>query len=106
MKENMSREKLRSKLERLKIRDSIADFLKGLPLKDIEESQVGNHIYSAVGKIRVGAFYKPVAVKIRIVDDDIIVLISIPSDSVLIRCPFEPGESARTVLESLKKILN
>lgn len=106
MKENMSKAKLKSKLERLKIRDDIAEFLKKLPIKDMKESQIGNHIYSGAGKIRVGAFYKPTTLRIRIVDDDIIVLISIPSDNVLIKCPFEPGESARTVLEALRKIMN
>ena len=106
MKEKMPRSKLKSKLERLKIRDDIAEFLKKLPLKDMKESQIGNHVYSAAGKIRVGTSYKPTVMRIRIVDEEIIVFISIPSDNVLIRCPFEPGESAKTVLESLKKALN
>jgi len=98
--------KLRSKLERLRIRDDIADFLRRAPLIEMVENQVGNHIYSGRGKIRIGNSYTPVVVRVRMVREEVIVVLLAPEAGVNIRCPFEPKEAAKMVSKVMEDSLN
>jgi len=98
--------KLKSKLERLKIRDDIESFLKKLPLKDMEESQIGDYIYSGKGKMYVGSRSIPVKIRIKIMDGGIVVTVSSPLAGILVKCPFEPVEAAKSVRQEIKKSFN
>jgi hypothetical protein len=98
--------KLRSKLERLRIRDDIADFLRKAPLRDMVEDQVGNHVYSGKGKIRIGNSYVPVIVRVRMAGGEFIMILKAPSIGVTVKCPFEPKEAARAVSEAVQNNLN
>lgn len=107
MKENQKRRsKLRSKLERLKIRDNIAIFLRKMPLKDFEENQVGNHIYSGKGKLRVGSRYTPVVIRIRMIEEEIRVIVLSLTAGIRISCPFEPIRAAEFIRQEIKKGFN
>lgn len=98
--------KLKSKLERLKIRDSIESFLREIPLKGMEESQLGSYVYSGKGKMYVGSRFVPVKIYIKMADGDIVVTVSSPSAGILVECPFEPLEAAELVRREIKKSFN
>jgi hypothetical protein len=110
MKQKTAR-KAKSKLLRLEIRDDIASFLRESPLYDMVETQVGNHIYSGSGKLKVGNTFAPVTLRIRVVNDDTMLYLSAPSVHISIACSFGPGQSeilkaVFVVRESITKSLN
>ncbi len=60
--------KVVSKYHRLRLTDDIRKHIHGLPVVDLEETQVGNHVYMANGRICLGL--EQSGVKIRIAHRD------------------------------------
>ena len=98
--------KLISKLLRLNLRDSIAQFLRTAPLSEMIETQVGNHIYSGKGKLKVGGSLANVTMRIRIVDGITTLYLNSPSVGIEIECPFEPKTACVAVKTAVKAVLN
>lgn len=99
-------QKIRSKLMRLKIRDDIADFLRKAPLIDMEENQVGNHIYSGTGIIRLGNRHAEAIIRVRMVGNKTVLYFKVPRAGIHIRCPFKPREAAELIRREITKNLN
>lgn len=107
MKEGPSRKKkLLSKLERLRIRDDIARFLRESPLKEVEESQVGNHVYSGSGRVRIGTSYAAFTVRIRMVGGSTMMYFRAPSAGISVACTFEPRGAAAAVRKAVRDSVN
>ena len=67
---NMPRKvpKVVSKLCRLRLTDEIGRVIRQLPVRGLEETQVGNHVYMGTGKIRIGSLDYDAKVRIWIDD--------------------------------------
>jgi hypothetical protein len=68
--------KIVSKYYRIKMSDEIRHFLKQLPIRNMVESQVGNHIYMGNGELQIGSEYVKMCLKIRLVQKKPVVSIS------------------------------
>lgn len=96
--------KLISKYHRLRMSDDIRGLLKQLPVRRMQESQVGNHVYQGAGEIKVGTSYIPVSLRIRIVRGRPTVFLNADRAGIAVTCPFEGADKA--VKEAIRKSLS
>ena len=61
--------KMISKLCRLRLTNELEEMIRELPVKGLEETQVGNHVYMGRGMIRVGTQDYPVQLRVWIDGD-------------------------------------
>lgn len=98
--------KVISKYYRLKMTDRLQTVIRDLPIRGMRENQVGNHVYSGIGEMKVGAGYFPVTVHVRIVHGTPRVYISAPGAGIEVSCPFDKNGTGEAVKEAIRKSLN
>jgi len=83
----VEKQRLASKLFRIKYSEEIRAFVESLPIDELTETQIGNYVYCGHGKITTGINQIPVTV--RIVRQDFGMTVSIASRrETLIAIPF------------------
>ena len=98
--------KIISKYYRLRYSDGIRKVVEGLPIKNLEETQVGNFVYSGVGEILVGSSHFPATVRIRLEDGVPTVSVTAPGAGISVACPFDAEAIRRAVKEAILATMN
>ena len=92
------RSKLISKFYRLKMAGELRRFLEALPIRSVQETQIGDSIYMANGELRVGHMYYPVGIRVWFKHDKIVAQITAPKAHVSVYAdPFDPSGTAELV---------
>lgn len=103
-------QKVVSKLIRIQIGDEIRGFLKGVPFVSLKESQVGNHVYWAAGKLKLGSSSDGVTVRIWIEEEQIQLCVRTEKAGIEVKVPFgnkkERKEAAKAVIAAIQKTFN
>jgi hypothetical protein len=102
--------KVLSKFYRLKLTDQIRDLITALPTENLQETQVGNHVYYAKGQFKVGSQSYPGRIRIWLWNRNISISVKSEEIGFNIVCPFndemEQKRAAQVINENLQKHLN
>ncbi len=95
-----------SKLLRLKMSGELGDMIRKLPLQDMVETQVGDHIYSGNGRMNVGSSSIPVTIRVREVLGSPRFFLEAPKVGMSVECPFEIDRVIADVWTAIQKTSN
>jgi len=102
--------KVVSKFYRLKMTDEIRSLITALPVKNLRETQVGNHVYYAKGQIKIGVGYYPGRIRIWLWNKNISVSVKSEEAGFGVIFPFnsrhEQARASRVINSALQKHLN
>jgi hypothetical protein len=96
--------KVIQKFHRIQLSDNIRGFIQSLPIKDVEETQIGNHIYLGYGQIEWGTSFIPVEIHIELNDNGMFTYIKTTKTGSII-CPFNTIEEQKAAPVQILKIL-
>lgn len=106
----MEKRKLVSKYYRLKMSDALRQMVFGIPVSDLVETQVGDHIYLGQGVVKTGVLGHPAAVRVWVGEDGIRARVKSDPAGLLVDMPFGTENEQRqfmdSVREAVKKLLN
>jgi hypothetical protein len=90
--------------------DEIRNLLMALPVKDLQETQAGNHVYFAKGQVKIGSRYYPGVVRIWLSGENISVSVKSRKAGFNVIFPFnseaEQARAPRVIGEAIQKHLN
>jgi hypothetical protein len=95
-----------SKFYRIKWTDQLKEMIRNTQITDLEENQIGNHVYSGKGYLQVGSQSHEVTIRVRISKGDVRFHLECPKENISINEPFNPKTNGKTVGERVRKILN
>ena len=98
--------KVISKYYRLQLTDGLRELVQKLPISGLEETQVGDHVYSAAGTITVGGRQFPATVRVRLVSGAPRVYIRSSEAGIAVTCPFEAEAAGKAVEAAIARSLN
>ena len=96
--------KVASKLARLRLSGDRRRLLKGIPITDLEESQEGNHVYWASGRLRTAEGPKAI-VRIWIGGGGVNLTVCL-KDGREVTVPYSTENDRTTAAESVTKVLD
>jgi len=106
----MKTPKVMSKFYRLKMTDAIRSLIMALPVRDLEETQAGNHVYFAKGQVKIGSKYYPGDIRIWLLGRNISVSVKSRQAGFNVVFPFnseaEQARAPRVINEAIQKHLN
>lgn len=98
--------KLVSKFHRIALSEHLRSVLLSLPIQDLEESQVGNYIYSGNGKLTFGNTSTPATIRVKMVDGETSLHIRAPSVGINIACALSIDAAKQAVHRAMVRSLN
>lgn len=90
-------DKVVSKFYRLKLAGELRRFLEALPVRNLQESQMGSNVYMAQGELRVGSTYYPVGIRVWLQHEKILVSVKAPEGRIDVEGQFDPDKTALAV---------
>lgn len=84
--------------------DDIRTFIQSLPVKQVKETQVGDHIYLGYGRIRWGLSYVPVQIRIWLHENEIMASVKTKENGSVI-CPFNTLQEREEIVLKIKEYL-
>lgn len=100
----MEKQRLASKLFRIKFSEEIRKFVNSLPIEDLAETQVGDYVYCGHGRIVTGINQVPVTVKIVRQDFGMMAKIASKKET-LIDIPFNSEDERRAAGQAAGRIV-
>lgn len=97
--------KLLSKFWRLKAAEELGRVIRALPVRDLEESQVGAYVYSGTGKLDVDGRTVGVTLRASMTPGGIRMTVR-SGDGLRAEFPLDAGEAERAVLDAVRRMAN
>ncbi len=95
-----------SKFYRIKWTDQLKEMIQSAPITDLEENQVGNHVYSGKGYLQIGSQRHKVTIRVRISKGDVRFYLECPKANISIDEPFDPKTNGSSIRDKIRKMLN
>ncbi len=102
----MNNRKIISKFYRIRISNDLHEMINDLPVRNFRENQIGNHVYSGVGEMRVGSSYFPATIRVRLVEGIPIVFVRVPHAGISTDCPLKSKTTGQIVKQAILNTFN
>lgn len=98
--------KVVSKLYRIQLTDDLKEMIQNLPVRRLEETQEGNHVYMGMGEVKVGGRHYPVQIRVWSEGGSLLAMVAAPGVGLELRGPFETPEQRQGFPTAVRRAMS